>query len=133
MKLCVFGAGAVGGQIAAKLAASGEQVSVVARGEQLEAIRQNGLRLLHGNAVISGKPKASEFPGELGPQDMVLVTLKANQLASFAEGAAPLLGPDTAVVFVQNGIPWWYAKELTRLDPGAKLAPAFSLNAFLGG
>jgi len=133
MKLCVFGAGAVGGHIAAKLAASGEQVSVVARGAQLEAIRKNGLRLLHGNEVISGKPEASDSPAELGPQDMVLVTLKANQLGSFADGAAPLLGPDTAVAFVQNGIPWWYAKELTRLDPGGRLARAFSLKRVIGG
>ena len=133
MKLCVFGAGAVGGHIAAKLAASGEQVSVIARGAQLEAIRKNGLRLLHGNAVISGKPKASEFPADLGPQDMVLVTLKANQLGSFADSAAPLLGPETAVVFVQNGIPWWTAKELTRLDPGGKLARAVSPQRVIGG
>jgi 2-dehydropantoate 2-reductase len=133
MKLCVFGAGAVGGHIAAKLAASGEQISVVARGAQLEAIRKNGLKLLHGNTVISGKPKASDSPADLGPQDMVLVTLKANQLGSFAEGAAPLLGADTAVVFVQNGIPWWYAKALTRLDPGGKLARAFSLKRIIGG
>lgn len=133
MKLCIFGAGAVGGHIAAKLAASGEEVSVVARGEHLEAIQRNGLKLLHGNAVISGKVRASNRPADLGPQDVVLVTLKANQLGEFADTAAPLLGPDTAVVFVQNGIPYWYARELTRLDPGGKLARAIAPQRVLGG
>jgi len=133
MKLCVFGAGAVGGHIAAKLAASGEEVSVVARGAHLEAIRSRGLRLLHGNAVISGKTKASDRPSDLGPQDCVFVALKANMLGAFADGAAPLLGPGTAVVFVQNGIPWWYAKELPRLDPGGRLARAISPERILGG
>jgi 2-dehydropantoate 2-reductase len=133
MKLCVFGAGAVGGHIAAKLAASGEDVSVVARGAHLEAIKRNGLKLLHGPAVITGKVRASENPEHLGPQDMVLVTLKANQLGDFADAAAPLLGPDTAVAFVQNGIPWWYAKDFARLDPGGKLARAIEPRRVLGG
>lgn len=133
MKLCVFGAGAVGGHIAAKLAASGEEVSVVARGAHLEAIRSRGLRLLHGNAVISGKTKASDRPSDLGPQDCVFVALKANMLGAFADGAAPLLGPGTAVVFVQNGIPWWYAKDLPRLDPGGKLARAIAPERVIGG
>jgi 2-dehydropantoate 2-reductase len=133
MKLCIFGAGAVGGHIAAKLAASGEDVSVVARGAHLEAIRKSGIRLLHGEQTIHGKVKASDRPADLGPQDVVLVTLKANQLGEFADAAAPLLGPDTAVVFVQNGIPFWYARELTRLDPGGKLAKAIAPQRVLGG
>jgi 2-dehydropantoate 2-reductase len=133
MKLCVFGAGAVGGHIAAKLAASGEEVSVVARGAHLEAIRRGGLTLLHGEKTIGGKVKASQNPAELGPQDMVLVTLKANMLGDFADAAAPLLGRDTPVVFVQNGIPWWYAKTLARLDPGGKLARAIAPARVIGG
>ena len=87
MKLCIFGAGAVGGHIAAKLAASGETVSVVARGEHLQAVRKNGLKLLHGEKTIHGKVRASDRPAELGPQDCVFVTLKANLLAAFADGA----------------------------------------------
>jgi len=133
MKLCIFGAGAVGGHIAAKLAAAGEEVSVLARGAHLEAIKRRGLKLLHGSAVISGKVLASEKPEDLGRQDVVLVTLKANMLGAFADGAAPLLGPQTAVVFVQNGIPWWYAKELPRLDPGGKLARAIASERVIGG
>jgi 2-dehydropantoate 2-reductase len=133
MKICVYGAGAVGGHIAARLAASGNDVSVVARGQHLKAIREKGLKLLRGDETISAKVKASERAAELGPQDFVLVTLKANALGAFAEAGAPLLGPRTAVAFVQNGIPWWYAREIERLDPGGKLARAVSSERILGG
>jgi 2-dehydropantoate 2-reductase len=100
MKICVFGAGAVGGHIAARLAAKGHDVSVVARGQHLAAIEKNGLKLHHGDEVIQGKVRTTN-PGK---QDFVIVALKANLLDTFADAAAPLLGPDTAVVFAQNGI-----------------------------
>src|SRR5688572_12632231 len=132
MKICVFGAGAVGGHIAARLADAAD-VSVVARGQHLEAIKRGGLRLVLGDKTILGKVKASERAADLGPQDFVLVTLKANALGVFADAAAPLLGRDTAVVFVQNGIPWWYARENERLDPGGKLARAIAPERILGG
>lgn len=105
MRICVFGAGAVGGHLAARLAASGHEVSVVARGAHREAMRARGVKLIHGDEIIHGKVNTQ--PG--GAQDAVLVTLKANMLGAFADAAAPLLGPDTLVVFAQNGIPWWYA------------------------
>ncbi|MGH8668018.1 MAG: ketopantoate reductase family protein [Burkholderiales bacterium] len=117
MRTCVFGAGAVGGHLAARLAAAGHEVSVVARGPHLEAMRRNGVKLLHGAETIHGKVRI----GDPGPQDAIFVTLKANLLGSFADAAAPLLGPDTAVVFAQNGIPWWYPADLPRLDPEGKL------------
>ncbi|HEX6317796.1 MAG TPA: 2-dehydropantoate 2-reductase [Burkholderiales bacterium] len=117
MRICVFGAGAVGGHFAARLAAAGHDVSVVARGAHLEAMRRNGVKLLHGDEVIQGRVRSADP----GPQDAVLVTLKANMLGSFAEAAAPLLTPETEVVFAQNGIPWWYPADLPRLDPGGKL------------
>ena len=117
MRICVFGAGAVGGHFAARLAAAGHDVSVVARGAHLEAMRRNGVRLLHGDEVIQGRVRTADP----GPQDAVLVTLKANMLGSFADAAAPLLTPETEVVFAQNGIPWWYPADLPRLDPGGKL------------
>jgi 2-dehydropantoate 2-reductase len=117
MRICVFGAGAVGGHFAARLAAAGHDVSVVARGAHLEAMRRNGVKLLHGDEVIRGRVRTADP----GPQDAVLVTLKANMLGSFAEAAAPLLTPETEVVFAQNGIPWWYPADLPRLDPGGKL------------
>lgn len=133
MKICVYGAGAVGGHIAARLATAGSEVSVVARGAHLAAIRKDGLKLIRGDETISPKVKASERAADLGPQDFVLVTLKANVLGAFAEACAPLLGPRTAVAFVQNGIPWWYAREIERLDPGGRLARAISAERILGG
>src|SRR5437762_14379970 len=90
MKLCVFGAGAVGGHIAAKLAASGNEVSVVARGPHLQAVQRNGLKLLHGEETILGRVRASESAAGLGPQDCVIVALKATLPRAFAEPGAPL-------------------------------------------
>jgi 2-dehydropantoate 2-reductase len=140
LRICVFGAGAVGGHLAAKLAAAGNDVSVVARGAHLDAMRAKGITLLHGEQTIRGRVRAAERAAELGAQDFVLVTLKANLLPAFARDAAPLLGPDTAVVFVQNGIPWWYGHGLTgrlpdfaRLDPGGELARAVAPGRVIGG
>jgi 2-dehydropantoate 2-reductase len=133
MKICVFGAGAVGGHMAAKLAAKGHDVCVVARGAHLEAILTNGLKLLHGKQTILGRVRAAETAQELGPQDAVFVTLKANMLGAFADQCAPLLRKDTAVVFVQNGIPWWYDARLTRLDPDRRLASALPMDHVVGG
>jgi len=133
MKLCVFGAGAVGGHLAAKLAASGHDVSVVARGAHLAALQQHGVKLLHGERTIAARVRAAPRAAELGPQDAVLVTLKANMLDAFAGQCAPLLRPDTAVVFIQNGIPWWYDDRLTRLDPDGKLSKSIMKQHVLGG
>ena len=132
MKLCVFGAGAVGGHIAAKLAAAGHDVGVVARGEHLAAMQTNGIRLLHGERTIAGRVRAAANARELGPQDAVFVTVKANLLGSFAEQCAPLLGRGTAVLFVQNGIPWWYDERLLRLDPERALARAIEPDRVIG-
>jgi len=139
MRICIFGAGAVGGHIAAKLAAAGHDVSVVARGAHLQAMRDNGIRLIHGDQVIAGKVRTRD----LGVQDFVFVTLKANLLGIFAEGAAPLLRDDTGVVFVQNGIPWWYGiglpanrprpPDLLRLDPQEKLRKLLKPDQIVGG
>jgi 2-dehydropantoate 2-reductase len=139
LRICVFGAGAVGGHLAAKLAAAGNDVSVVARGAHLEAMRIAGVTLLHGEQTIRGKVRASDRAADAGPQDCVFVTLKANLLPVFARDAAPLLGPDTSVAFVQNGIPWWYGQGLSRklpdfsrLDPGAGLARVVSPERVIG-
>jgi 2-dehydropantoate 2-reductase len=133
MKICIFGAGAVGGHLAAKLAHGGQDVSVVARGAHLAAMRDKGIKLLHGEKTLHGKVRASDRASDLGPQDVVFVTLKANLLGTFAEAAAPLLGRDTSVVFVQNGIPWWYASDNPRLDPGGRIARAIAPERVLGG
>jgi 2-dehydropantoate 2-reductase len=143
MRICVFGAGAIGGNFAARLADTGNEVSVVVRGAHLEAIRANGLTLIAGDKKIVAKVKASDRPADLGPQDAVISTLKATGLPALAETVGPLLGPDTPVVFAQNGIPWWYghglhksrppAPDLSRLDPGGALARAVGLDRTLGG
>jgi 2-dehydropantoate 2-reductase len=131
MRICVFGAGAIGGYLAAKLAATGmADLSVVARGAHLEAIRSKGLRLIEGGVESPHAVRASSEPGELGPQDYILLTLKAHSVAGSLDQIAPLLGPDTAVVTAQNGVPWWYffrhggALEGTRLaavDPQGRI------------
>jgi 2-dehydropantoate 2-reductase len=133
MKICVFGAGAVGGHIAARLAAKGHDVSVVARGAHLQKMQTDGIKLLHGEETIHGKVRTTH-PGK---QDFVIVALKANLLDTFADAAAPLLGPDTAVVFAQNGIPWWYgmkarSPDLSMLDPGKKLARTIDAKRVIG-
>jgi 2-dehydropantoate 2-reductase len=127
MKICVFGAGAIGGNVAARLAASGADVSVIARGDHLAAIRANGITLEMPQETITARVKASAEARDLGPQDLVLVTVKAPALPDVAAGIAPLLKPDTPVVFVMNGVPWWYfykhggkldGRRLPRIDPG---------------
>lgn len=139
MRICIFGAGAVGGHLAAKLAASGHDVSVVARGAHLQAMRDNGIKLIHGDQVISGRVRTRDP----GLQDFVFVTLKANLLGVFAENAAALLGRDTGVVFAQNGIPWWYGiglgrnrpppPDLSKLDLGKKLKKILDEKQIIGG
>ncbi|RWX63042.1 2-dehydropantoate 2-reductase, partial [Mesorhizobium sp. M4B.F.Ca.ET.089.01.1.1] len=131
MRVTVFGAGAIGGYLAAKLAAAGTvDLSVVARGAHLEAIKADGLRLIEGESEIAAPVRAAARAEELGVQDYVVLALKAHSLAPALDQIAPLLGPETAVVTMQNGVPWWYfykaggALEGTRIqavDPGGTI------------
>lgn len=114
MKLCVFGAGAIGGLMAAKLAAKGDvEVTVIARGPHLAAMQAKGLTLRSDGAETVIPVRAVASAAEAGPQDYVLVTLKAHSLPSAAEQMQPLLGPETAIVSAVNGIPWWYFHKLS--------------------
>ena len=111
MRICIFGAGAIGGFLAAKLAAGGgADLSLVARGPHLAAMRDDGLTLDRGRAPSSTcRSRATRpTPAELGAQDYVILTLKAHSVAGALDAIAPLLGPETAVVTAQNGVPWWY-------------------------
>jgi len=109
MKICIFGAGAIGGLMGAKLAAKGDvDVTFIARGPHLAAMRQNGVKLISEGEERIVHPRCVESAEEAGPQDYVLVTLKAHSLPSAAKQMQPLLGPDTAIVSAVNGIPWWY-------------------------
>jgi 2-dehydropantoate 2-reductase len=107
-RICVFGAGAVGSYVAGRLAHGGAAVSIVARGVQLSAIRAQGLSVLAPDRDVHVQVTASDDPAELGPQDAVFITVKAPALSSVAAAIAPLLGPSTPIVFLMNGIPWWY-------------------------
>lgn len=109
MKICIYGAGAIGGYVGVMLKEGGAEVSLIARGAHLEAIRENGLKVSFkdGSEKLQRMP-ATHDPAELGVQDTVIVALKAHQAWQAADSLRPLLGPDTAVVTMQNGIPWWY-------------------------
>src|SRR5258708_7177757 len=131
MRICIFGAGAVGSHFAVRLALAGHDVSCVMRGSHLGAVKANGLTLRVGDAEFSARVRASDDPATLGPQDFVISTLKANSLGSLVAGLPPLLQNDTAIVFAQNGIPWWYdigiapdhppPPDLGFLDPAGRL------------
>ena len=125
MRICIFGAGAVGSHIAVRLARAGHEVSCVMRGAHLEAVRANGLKLRVGDSEVSAKVNASGDPAQLGPQDVVISTLKATALTGLVSSLKPLLQEDTAIVFAQNGIPWWYGIGLPPRHPAGGCAPAF--------
>ncbi len=108
MRICIYGAGAIGGYLGLLLQEGGADVSLVARGAHLEAIKKRGLTLLIGGAEKVAKLKASADPADFGAQDYVIVALKAHQAWEAADKMKPLLGPATAVVTAQNGVPWWY-------------------------
>ncbi|HEX9435094.1 MAG TPA: 2-dehydropantoate 2-reductase, partial [Burkholderiales bacterium] len=141
MKLCIYGAGAVGGVMGGWLARAGHEVSLVARGAQLEAIRRSGLRVRSNGAVETFAVRAESDPRELGPQDYVLVTVKAQSLGDVAQTITPLLGAETSIVTAMNGVPWWFfdrllfgggKERLESLDPGGKLARAMPTERIVG-
>jgi 2-dehydropantoate 2-reductase len=126
-KVCIYGAGAIGGYLGAKLASTDATVSLVARGPHLAAIRQNGLTLVEDGETSVHRVTATDTPADLGVQDFVIVTLKAHSIPHVVKAMQPLLGPDTAVVFATNGVPWWYFhglegefadRRLETVDPG---------------
>jgi len=112
MKICIYGAGAIGGYMGAKLAMAGAEVSLIARGPHLQAMREKGLTLIEGGNRETVAVTATEDPADLGVQDYVIVTLKAHSVPGVVEKMQPLLGPDTTVVMGVNGVPWWYFYEL---------------------
>jgi 2-dehydropantoate 2-reductase len=108
VKVCIYGAGAIGGYLGVELAQSGVEVTLIARGPHLEAIRAKGLTLLVGDERKVARLAATDDPAEAGPHDYVILGLKAHSVPPIVGAMAPLLGPDTAVVTAQNGVPWWY-------------------------
>lgn len=128
-RICIYGAGAIGGYLGAQLALAGEEVTLIARGPHLEAMQKQGLKLLIDGEERLAHPRCAADPAGLGPQDYVFITLKAPSVPGVVEKLLPLLGPETAVVTAVNGIPWWYFYQLEgpwqnyqldSIDPGGK-------------
>jgi ketopantoate reductase len=142
MKICVVGAGAIGGLLAAKLVLAGESVSVIDRGSQLAAIRSKGLQLRwHDDTIYKAPVKAFERARDVGEQDLVILAVKAYDLEQVAYDLSHLLGAETTVMTVQNGIPWWYFQKegshfdgrgLERLDPNRILFDKIDADRIIG-
>ena len=122
MRICVFGAGAIGGYMGVKLAESGADVSLVARGPHLAAMKSNGLRLIEEIGETTVNPIASDDPAHLGVQDYIIVTLKAHSVPAVVPKMAPLIGPNTTIVSGVNGVPWWYFHGVGGVLEGTRLA-----------
>ena len=141
MRVCIYGAGAIGGWIGSGLARAGCDVSVVARGATLAALQQHGLRLNRGGETITHLIRCSADPAALGIQDLVVLSVKAPSLPGVARQIAPLMGPDTIVLTAMNGVPWWFlqgfggalaGKRLTSTDPTGEIAAAIPAQHVIG-
>ncbi|PWK60602.1 2-dehydropantoate 2-reductase [Roseicyclus mahoneyensis] len=141
MKICIFGAGAIGGYMGAKLAEAGAEVSLVARGPHLAAMKDKGLTLIEEGETRTFAVNASDDPAALGPQDYVIVTLKAHSVPPVVGKMAPLIGPETTIVSGVNGVPWWYfhkvggpleGTRLASVDPGDAQWNGFGPDRVLG-
>jgi len=142
LKICIFGAGAVGSMLGGELARVGRPVTLIARGAHLAAMREKGLTVVFTGEKRHSRPDCTDDPAEAGPQDVVIFVVKAHQLAAAARAAAPLIGPDTTIVAAQNGIPWWYfhksggsfeGHHLNAVDPGGTIWETLGPDRVIGG
>jgi 2-dehydropantoate 2-reductase len=140
-KFCIYGAGAIGGMIGTLLVRAGATVSIVARGETLAALKRHGLRLIIDGETLRASAQVSADPAELGPQDYVIVAVKAPALPAVASRIGPLLGAETAVVPAMNGVPWWFfanakgalaGQKLTAVDPDGAIGRAIPTARVIG-
>jgi len=141
VKIAIVGAGAIGAFLGAKLALSGEDVYLIARGPHLRAMQADGVRVRSPEGDFEAHPTATDDYESIGPVDFVFLTVKAHGLTGIAPNLAPLLGPDTAVVSAQNGIPWWYfmghggpfdGESIESVDPGGVIAGAIDQSRIIG-
>jgi 2-dehydropantoate 2-reductase len=141
MKVCIYGAGAIGGFIGARLGAQGHVLSAVARGATLAVLRSRGMRLAMNGREIAAPLTAAEDPAALGPQDLVVVAVKAPAMPDVAARIAPLIGPGTVVLTAMNGVPWWFfsgmpgpcgGMQLATLDPDGAIAAAIPARHVIG-
>ena len=130
MKICIYGAGAIGGYLGVELALAGLEVTLIARGPHLEAMRKNGLKLLIAGESKTVQIPCTDDPAQIGPQDYVILALKAHSVPPVVDQIASLMGSETAVVTAQNGVPWWYfyklegaweGRRLESVDPGGRI------------
>jgi 2-dehydropantoate 2-reductase len=141
-KICIYGAGAIGGWIGARLAQRpGMMVSVVARGETLRQLQSHGLQLNSGDNILSAKVRASQLPTSLGIQDLVIIAVKAPSMLDVAKQIQPLIGPNTLVMTAMNGVPWWFLQgfggvyantPLKSVDPKGQIAAAIPPTHIIG-
>lgn len=141
-KICIYGAGAIGGWIGARLAQRpGMMVSVVARGETLRQLQSHGLQLNSGDNILSAKVRASQLPTSLGIQDLVIIAVKAPSMLDVAKQIQPLIGPNTIVMTAMNGVPWWFLQgfggvyantPLKSVDPKGQIAAAIPPTHIIG-
>ena len=143
MKVCVYGVGAIGGLLGYGLAKAGWELSGLARGATLDALRARGLRFAGGAGLAAGSApiRASADPRELGAQDLVVLAVKAPALSEAAAGIGPLLGPGTIVLPAMNGLPWWFfqgfggeleGSSLGSVDPEGSIAAAIPARSLVG-
>jgi 2-dehydropantoate 2-reductase len=142
MKVCVYGVGAIGGHLLGRLAKGGAEVSAISRGATLAALQANGIKVKTPRGEIAARVQATDDPKTLGVQDAVVVAVKAPALPSIADGLAALIGSQTSVAFVMNGIPWWYlhgaggpleGRRLSRIDPDDALLKTVGVERAIGG
>ena len=141
MRFAVYGAGAIGAYMGAKLSAAGEDVALIARGPHLEAIRENGVRIRSSDGDFDARLMATNDPNEIGKVDVVVLSVKAHGLTAIAPLLAPMLGPNTIVLPAQNGIPWWYFQshggrwegtQLESVDPGGIITKHIATERIVG-
>jgi len=140
-RVCIYGAGAIGGWIGTRLAGAGCQVNVVARGATLDALKRHGLRTQHGHVEATAAVHASADPAELGVQDLVVLAIKAPGMLEVARKIGPLIGPRTVVLTAMNGVPWWFlqglggahaGQRLHSVDPGGEIGAALPTEQVVG-
>lgn len=141
MRVCIFGAGAVGGFLGGMLAEAGHEVSLIARGEHLAAVRTSGLTVETSGRRLISRPRVSDRPADLGPQDYVIVAVKSPALPEVVRALGPLLQPATAVILAMNGIPWWFfhglggaldGRTLRSVDPDGALGAGLDMTRIIG-
>lgn len=141
-RVCIYGAGAIGGWLGVALAKAGCELSAVARGQTLAALQHNGLTLVHGQERETVAVNAQQDPAALGVQDVVVIAVKAPSMPDVARAVAPLLGPQTLVLTAMNGVPWWFLAggvdaglrglQLRAVDPQGEIARAIPIEQVLG-